>query len=249
MNPHTFYWPSTQQIPALPHNCVHVFAWDLDLTPVPQDWAVLSGEETVRARHFVFPRDRDRYVRAHSGTRKILGHYSGVQAGKIFFSNNRYGKPQIEHTLPEQLQFNLTHSDGIAALAVGRGYELGVDIEIVRPIDRDVAEHHFSPRELLTLGSLPPEQWLEGFYRCWTSKEALLKGIGLGLGLPLDAFDVEVHPQRAPALLASRPPVEIAPGWLLVGLRAAAGTIGTLAVRDRTNNFTAASVRYFSFNG
>jgi len=108
----------------------------------------------------------------------------------------------------------------------------------VRAIDKEVAEHHFSPRELLTLGSLPPEQWQAGFYRCWTSKEALLKGVGCGLHLALDAFDVEADPQRAPALLGWRPLADRVAGWRLIELRAAAGVMGTLAVRDRGSEFS-----------
>ncbi len=198
MTAKTFLWPSAESVPPLAAAHVHVYAWDLDLSPLPDDWEILSEEEAARARRFVFPRDRDRYVRAHAGMRRILGCHSGIEPASISFSSGRYGKPQIEHAQnPGRLQFNLSHSAGVAVLAVAYGYCLGVDVEVVRPIDSDVAEHHFSSAELMTLRSLPPELWQAGFYRCWTSKEALLKGEGLGLNLALDAFDVEVHPQSA----------------------------------------------------
>jgi 4'-phosphopantetheinyl transferase len=250
MTTQTFLWPLVDQIPPLPLEYVHVYAWDLDVAPLPQDWKTLSEDETHRARRFVFPRDRDRYVRAHSAMRAVLASYSGMLPAEVSFSANAYGKPQIQQaTNAERLQFNLSHSAGIAVLAVARGYELGVDLEMVRPIDQDVAEHHFSPHELLTLRSLPAYDWLPGFFRCWTSKEALLKGEGLGLNLPLDAFDVEVHPQRAPALLASRLPARIATGWRLVPLNPAQHAVGTLAVLDATRKFTADAVQCFSLNG
>ncbi len=249
MTAQTFLWPRVSEVPQLALEHIHVYAWDLDLSPLPKDWEVLSEEETGRARRFVFPRDRDRYVRAHSTMRRLLAFHSGVLPAEISFSNNTYGKPQIQpaHSA-ERLEFNLSHSGGIALLAVARGYQLGIDLEIVRPIDRDVAEHHFSARELLALRSLSAEQWLLGFYRCWTSKEALLKGEGLGLNPPLDGFDVEVHPQRAPALLASRLSVKIAAGWLLVELKPARHAIGTLAVLNQTRKFAADAIRCFSLN-
>ena len=245
-----FLWPCIQQIPALALAEVHVYAWDLDISPLAADWKILSEEETARARRFVFPRDMDRYARAHAGMRRILGKHAGIDPAEIAYSNSRYGKPRIENErVPEGLQFNLSHSAGMALLTVAHGYELGVDIEVLRPVDRDVAEHHFSPDELLALNRLPPEQWQAGFFRCWTGKEALLKGEGCGLNLALDAFDVEVDPRRGPALLASRMPDRMAPGWLLEDLKPARDAVGTLAVRDATEQFTMDAVRCFSLNG
>jgi 4'-phosphopantetheinyl transferase len=247
MSTQIFFWPHTEPVPPLDANGIHVWAWDLDRTPLESDWRILSEEETLRARRFVFPQDRDRYVRAHSAMRTLLSSYCDISAAKILFSTNAYGKPQVNHEKgAEQVQFNLTHSAGVAALAVSRGYELGIDIEHIRPIDSDVAKHHFSPRELLTLGSLPPEQWLPGFYRCWTSKEALLKGEGLGLNLPLDGFDVEVHPQRSPALIAVAPHIHISSGWLLAELTPVKNFVGTLAMRDPAGTFERTSLQYFS---
>ena len=266
MNAQVFFWPIAEQIfpsaltdvrdNALPRGdsshaahplveaVVHVWAWDLDLPPTPHNWEILSEEETLRARRFVFPRDRDRYVRAHGIMRTLLASYIDTSPEKILFSSSRYGKPQIQKKQTSQdIRFNLSHSAGVAVLAVSCGYELGIDIEIVRPIDQDVAKGHFSRQELATLQSLPPEEWLQGFYRCWTSKEALLKGEGLGLNLPLDAFDVEAHPQRSPALLNCRPPTSIAPDWLLIDLKPAPDAVCTLAMHDETGQLASQRLR------
>jgi 4'-phosphopantetheinyl transferase len=240
-------WPQPEPAPPLDANGVHVWAWDLDRAPLDSDWQILSEAEMVRARRFVFPQLRDRYVCAHAAMRTLLGRYSGIPAGQITFASNNYGKPQIEGDPDaQQIQFNLTHSAGLAALAVSWNYTLGIDIEQVRPIDFDVAAHHFSPYELLTLGSLPQPQWLAGFYRCWTSKEALLKGEGLGLNLSLDGFDVEVSPQLPPALIAVAPHTNIQRAWILVELKPAENFIGTLAIHDPTKTFERSSLQCFS---
>ena len=250
MSTKIFFWPQAQPVPLLDAKQVHVWAWDLDPQPLPSDWEILGEEETLRARRFVFPRDRDRYVRAHAAMRTLLGCYTGVRPASISFSTNAYGKPQIQSgNALERVRFNLTHSAGTAALAVSRDYDLGVDIEHVRPIDPEIAGDHFSPRELATLQSLPPEQWLQGFYRCWTSKEALLKGEGLGLNLPLDGFDVEAHPLRSPALLAARPQAHIASAWLLAKLLPAHDVLGTLAIRDEAGTFEDTSLQCFALSG
>lgn len=125
--------------------------------------------------------------------------------------------------------FNLSHSSGICVLAVSRGEEIGVDVERLRPIEEDVARSHFSPRELADLGGLTGDAWTEGFYRCWTSKEALLKAEGFGLNIALDAFDVAVLPGSSPALLGSRPHAGFTRRWQLYELELGENVAAMLA--------------------
>jgi 4'-phosphopantetheinyl transferase len=247
MSPQIAFWSHAEPVPPLVAKSIHVWAWDLNRPPLDSDWSVLSQEETLRARRFVYPQDRDRYVRAHAAMRTLLSGYTGIDAARIIFATLAYGKPQIECDSGTQpIHFNLTHSASIAALAVSRDYDLGIDLEQVQPIDPEIANDHFSPSELLTLNSLPPALWLSGFYRCWTSKEALLKGEGMGLNLPLDGFNVEVHPQRPPALIAVAPHINIPLAWTLVELKPADDFVGTLAVHDPAKTFQRSSLQCFS---
>ena len=249
MSPQLFSWPHAEPVPPLVSGGVHVWAWDLDRTPLDSDWGVLSEQETLRARRFVYPRDRDRYVCAHAAMRILLSGYTGIDAAKITFVALAYGKLRIEFDSSTQpIHFNLTHAGNIAALAVSRDYDLGVDLEHMQPIDPEVANDYFSPSELLILNSLAPDQWLAGFYRCWTSKEALLKGEGMGLNLPLDGFDVEVHPQRPAALIAVAPQTNISLDWTLLELKPADDFVGTLAVHDPAKTFQRTSLQCFSLS-
>ena len=242
-------WPQTEPVPSLETNRVHIWAWDLDRPPLESDWNLLSEEETLRARRFIYPRDRDRYVCAHAATRTLLSGYLGIGPPSIIFSMLAHGKPHIEFAPgARKIHFNLTHSANIAALAVSRDYALGVDLEQMRPIDPEIAKDHFSLRELRTLDSLPPGLWLAGFYRCWTSKEALLKGEGMGLNLPLDGFDVEVSPHLPPALIAVTPDTNIPLAWTLVDLKPADHFAGTLAVYDPGKTFQTSSLQCFSLS-
>ena len=243
-------WPHSDPAPSLELHAVHVWGWNLDRSPLDADWQILNDEETARAHRFVFPKDRDRYVCAHAAMRTRLSHYTGIPAQQITFTTSQYGKPQMDCSPAMQpIHFNLTHSANLAALAVSRSYTLGIDIERIRPIDPDVAAHHFSPHELLALAALPAAQWLAGFYRCWTSKEALLKGEGLGLNLSLDAFDVEVSPQLSPALIAVAPQTNISLDWNLVELKPADHFVATLAIHDPAKTFQRSSLQCFSLPG
>ena len=83
MSPQIFSWSHAEPVPALAPRGVHVWAWDLDRTPLDSDGSVLSEEETLRARRFVYPRDRDRYVCAHAAMRTLLSGYTGIDAARI----------------------------------------------------------------------------------------------------------------------------------------------------------------------
>jgi 4'-phosphopantetheinyl transferase len=240
-------WPPAEPVPPLETNSVHVWAWNLDDPPLDSDWSVLSDQETLRARRFVYPIDRDRYVCAHATMRTLLSGYTGLDAARLTFTTLAYGKPQIDcNSGMRPIHFNLTHSANMAALAVSRDYDLGIDLEQVHPIDPEIANDHFSPSELLTLNSLPPALWLAGFYRCWTSKEALLKGEGMGLNLPLDGFSVEVHPRHPAALISVAPQTNIPLTWNLVELHPADDFLGTVAIHDRAKTFQRTALECFS---
>jgi len=105
------------------------------------------------------------------------------------------GKPILrEGQLKSEIRFNVSHSNGLAVYAVARGRELGIDIEAIRTDFGDTAEHCFSIQERSELRSLPPALTIQGFFLCWTRKEAYVKARGLGLQIPLNTFSVSLTP-------------------------------------------------------
>nr|WP_254429807.1 4'-phosphopantetheinyl transferase superfamily protein [Ruegeria atlantica] len=126
--------------------------------------------------------------------------------------------------------FNLSHSGGRAILAVCEQASLGIDVEKKRPIEDAVARHHFSQAEYAELSALPRSSWLQGFFNCWTRKEAVLKMLGHGLFMPLDSFDVTLAPDSPVRL--NRIEGDNPERWSLVHLEPASGWVGALALRD-----------------
>jgi 4'-phosphopantetheinyl transferase len=166
-----------------------------------QHWAWLSGEERIRAASFQRVRDRWRYVARHGLLREMLALRLGCAPDALRFTVTEFGKPALAQGGPG---FSLSHSRGLALIAIADRGEIGCDIEKRDPsfACAATAERFFAPAERRTLASLRPADYCEGFYNCWTRKEAYLKALGCGLSRPLDSFEVSLAPAEPARLLA-----------------------------------------------
>jgi 4'-phosphopantetheinyl transferase len=219
-------WPASAIPTAISADEVHLWAWPLSPDDLSAHSEILDAAELQRMYSFHFAPDRERYAVAHANLRRILGGYLNQPAKKISFHANRFGKPELAGEA-SSLTFSLSHSHSIAVLAVAHELPVGVDVEEVRPIEPEVAATHFSASELSDLSGLQGDAWLDGFYRCWTRKEAILKAEGVGLHRALDSFDVALLPARPAELLRTR--VRFLYPWRLYDVSPAPGTIGALA--------------------
>ncbi len=213
----------------------HVWAWNFAGPGEPReaDLKILDEQERQKTRRFYFAPDRVRYSASHARMRRILASYLGKDPASLAFHEGAWGKPELALTPGgAPIRFNLSHSKTVGVLAVTVGMEIGVDVEDVRPIERDVAKRYFSAAEQAGMAALDGLEWLDAFYRCWTRKEAILKVEGVGLRIPLDSFDVSVREEEPAALLAARPEAKLTSDWHLHHLEAATGTMGALAIGD-----------------
>jgi 4'-phosphopantetheinyl transferase len=178
---------------------------DLDPEIISRFETTLSPDEKARADRFVNSIDRSRFVGARGILRCLLAPLLKIHPRELEFEYGEAGKPllSLSNAGAPEVQFNISHSSGYGAFAVARGRSVGVDIEQVR---RDyeserIAERYFSAREVEELRGLPPEQRPEGFFNCWTRKEAYIKADGRGLQIRLDTFDVTLAPGKPAAFL------------------------------------------------
>ncbi len=166
---------------------------------------VLSPGEQDRAARFVFPRDRRRFVAARTALRSILAPWVGIPAGELAFVYGAHQKPALAPWCRVgDLRFNLSHSHGVALVALTHGREVGVDIERVRPYPDAGAlvAHEFSSAEQSAFEALPAGARTEGFFRAWVRKEAFLKATGEGLYRALADIEVTFGPDQAAQVLA-----------------------------------------------
>jgi 4'-phosphopantetheinyl transferase len=185
-----------------------VLVWVVDQAPTGIDWrdhlATLSPKEQARAKKFAFEKLQRRFVLRRAALRMLLGYYLEVALEQVHIELAEFGKPTLAKAHQESdLQFNLSTSEDYAIIGITKGRKLGVDIEYhKRHADYEkIAQRFFSTAEVAAFLDLPQNQRLEGFYNCWTRKEAFIKAVGQGLSYPLKDFDVTLKPDELPKVL------------------------------------------------
>ena len=189
-------WPTPTSHPGLGPAEIHVWSATLDVQPdqIQAVSSCLDPAERLRAERFVRPRGRIRYAVARGTLRALLGRYLDADPASVAFRYGTHGKPRIDARFGRRLRFNISHSEGRALLAFALGREVGVDLELVRPdvSCEAIARRSFSSEEWQTLLASPAEGRPLLFFRCWTRKEAYVKGKGSGVSIPLDSFRVSL---------------------------------------------------------
>ncbi|MCX5838856.1 MAG: 4'-phosphopantetheinyl transferase superfamily protein [Deltaproteobacteria bacterium] len=153
--------------------------------------SVLDDGEEARMKRLHFPDGRHLFGASHTLVRTALSCYGAIPPDAWRFVENAHGKPRIDPDFDSSpLSFSLSHTKGLAVVAVTGGADVGVDVERA---DRVVnaarlSSRFFSPEEAAALQELSPERLRELFFLYWTLKESYIKARGLGLSLPLDSF-------------------------------------------------------------
>ncbi len=186
-------WVAPVETPELPDNEVHIWraSLEVDSAALRRFEGLLADDEKIRAERFIFDRDRNRFIAARGILRDVLGRYLRRPPQDIDFVYGPRGKPAIASGGERpSIHFNLSHAHGLAAMGVASKREIGIDIELIRPefASEEIAKRYFSPKEVNELNRLPAELRTEGFFHCWTRKEAYIKAKGDGLSIPLREF-------------------------------------------------------------
>lgn len=194
---------------------------------------LLPTEELERARRYRSVQHQREHVVAHAWLLLLLSGRIGVAPRDIALQFAKHGKPRLAQPTQTDLDFNLSHSGGLAVYAFARGCAVGVDVEMARQIPHPcrLADRFFSPTEAAGIRSLAPELRAEAFLACWTRKEAVVKALGLGLRCPLQAFDVTIEPRATPAITRIDPAVgSNVRDWTLRSFMPQPGCFGAVAV-------------------
>lgn len=208
------------------------YSLDVDVSELRQLRKLLCAEEAERAARFIAPEHGDRFIVARGRMRQILGRLSRCEAAALDFDVTANGKPFLR-AVPgdcEPVRFNITHSGGVAALAVCRSGEVGIDIERVRTVCDGLAQRYFASEEVAAIEALPETERLHAFFRCWTRKEAFVKATGEGIKRGLDSFVVSLQAGGAARMVSIDGDAEAAKAYWLGDFDAGPGFVAAVCV-------------------
>jgi 4'-phosphopantetheinyl transferase len=248
--PSLWVWLPGEDVGEIAPNEIRVWVIDLDAgvstdqvetaEPGPES-SLLSPDEQERGARFVRARDRRRFVCCRAALRSILGGLLRKPPDSLRFRAAVRGKPELDRDssgenhadkLPA-LCFNVSHSSELALIGVCRGYELGVDLERVRTIheaDR-IVESFFSRAEHTEFATISDDLKPLAFFRGWTRKEAILKGLGIGLAGLSARYETGFGTSDLAAHFAPATPVALVDEWRLWEACPRADFVATVAVR------------------
>ena len=161
----------------------------------------LSDAEQLRADLFKQRIDRNRYVVGRTILRcriaTILG--CGPKEGALALDR---GRPFLEGTQSQKIEFNLSHSGECVVVAFSNDRPLGIDVEVHRdfPDMQGVAKRIMTNAEYEEFAELPSRERVSRFFRIWVRKEAIMKC--LGAGFSIDPRRIEVGHSPNPFLEA-----------------------------------------------
>ncbi len=148
--------------PTLAFGQVHVVWLRLDLGKPELEGCreILETIELERARRFLRPLHRTRFIAARGQLRILLAAYLGSSPKDVRFTSGTQGKPALATCVPGSgapIHFNLAHSENRAIVAVSR-HVVGVDLERVTGFGEidEVPWQHFSASEQRAMLALEP---------------------------------------------------------------------------------------------
>ncbi len=120
-------------------------------------------------------------------TRFAAGVALGIARDQMAFAATPHGKPILAGH--PDYHFNISHSGSWIVLAQHPA-DVGVDVEMIRPVNLRIAKRHFSATETADLLAQTTAERPGYFFDLWTLKESYVKAIGTGLRIPLSSFTV-----------------------------------------------------------
>ena len=208
-----------------------VDVWLVDLDPDDSALAraatVLTDAELSRAdrgTHAV----RRRRIALRSALRCVIAAELSCAPSRVPLSRTPAGRPFVPASVAGQggLDVSCTASADLGLVVLGRGTQVGVDLERVGPwTPATLDEGWLTDREARAIASVEEPRRAEAAARTWTVKEAVLKASGTGLATPPRLVDTGTADGAA----------RIVGRWHVADVPVPAGFVASLATSRRVS--------------
>ncbi|MEU1970512.1 4'-phosphopantetheinyl transferase superfamily protein [Microbacterium sp. NPDC019599] len=184
---------------------------DVVLAPLSHrldDESLLDAGELRRADRLRRTADRALFVATHATRRRVLSSMLGCGPAEVVITTEPGGKPHLaEDTGVVFNDSGCADAVVVAATVAARGdVRLGADLELPDPgLDvHDLLPVVCAPAEERVLRETPASLLPERFLRLFTTKEALLKAVGVGLTIEVREVVLDVAGDLRPVALPAQ---------------------------------------------
>lgn len=154
---------------------------------------LVAPEKRERINRFAFFEDAQRCLLGDLLARYAICNRFNIKSSQLKFGRNEYGKPILtEH---KDIHFNLSHAGDWVVCAADNA-PVGIDVEVIQPINFDIAKRFFTKAEYNDLMGQDEKNRLHYFYTLWTLKESYIKAVGKGLSIPLNCFSFTIEKEN-----------------------------------------------------
>jgi 4'-phosphopantetheinyl transferase len=205
--------------------------WWCSVEPVAAALEVFGGYlsvgEGARAARFGTRHLRERYVMGRGSLRAILAGELSTDPASVDIVRGVRGRPRLAGT--PALDFNVSHTAGIAIVGIVRHGRIGVDVErLDRTINVEgIARKFMTANERAAMARKDADGARRDLLTLWTCKEAMSKATGDALTAPFASIDVAIERQR---ILRSGPGAYRADHWSLHAAAVPADYVATIAI-------------------
>lgn len=132
--------------------------------------ATLPDEKAIQIRRIRIPQKRHL---------SLLGlqllDYGARQLQLTDFSLRKVQFPVSDKPVCDQCNFSISHSGDLVICAMTQNHKIGIDAELIRPINPAIFKRHLTAQERQISQDNMPK-----FYEFWTRKEAIVKAANSG---------------------------------------------------------------------
>jgi len=171
-----------------------IFAIDVDENISDSMWQQLlnaiSKNKREEIKRFHYEKDAKRALYADVLVRYLICNKLNMNNSDICFIKNQYGKPYLDGV--SDAYFNISHA-GQYVMCGWSQQEIGIDVEVVKNIDMDIAKRFFTKEEYEYIITKTAKEQSQYFFDFWTLKESYIKYKGKGLTIPLNTFGFKLN--------------------------------------------------------
>lgn len=189
-----YHWLSEEEAQIPEMHEIHIWLVDInEFSGLESNYKeILSGNDVKRFDTIILGEKKQKSVLRHILLLKILSNYLQNAPKDIELYYSEEGKPFLTSSLDKgELQFNVSNSFNCLLVGIGKGSQIGVDIEKKqRQVNYEkLVKRYFSENEQEHYFQIVEKKREETFFQWWTIKESVMKAIGKGMRL-IHTFEI-----------------------------------------------------------